>query len=238
MDVALALVAGLAVVGALAAFAVWRVERWARDRGLSAVRQELADVLGVDDVALEVPARPLLPALVRPPGTVATLRALDVPVGDDDGRLRDLDADVAEVRVHLRERRLTTGDGTFRATIDQEQLGRMVQLPGVVARLELRRDRLRVWTVLGVPVDTEVRLERDALRVVPDPLQVRDLLRLPGLSAFRRTLEAGGLSLPLPRFPLDARIDHLELREGCVVASGTFRGIDRVVATDRSGPRG
>lgn len=218
--VVLAVLVVVAIVGAR------RAEAWATTVGLHRAQQQLAATLRTDDVRLDVPARPLLPELLRAPGTPATVHARAVPIGDGDGRLRTLDADAPDVRVDLRTRRLTTAPGTFRAIIAADDLARMVRLPGVVSRLELRHHGLRVWTVLGVPVDTATELVDGELRVVPDPLQVRDLLRLPGLGAFRRTLEAGGLRIALPQLPLGAVIDDLRFGEGQVTATGRFDGLD------------
>ena len=210
----------------VAVVAVVRLERWATTVGLERARQHLATSFGTDDVALDVPARPLLPALLRHPGTPAQVSARAVPIGDGRGRLRTLEAAAPDVRIEVRTRRLVTAEGTFRAVIAGDDLARSVRLPGVVARLELRRHGLRVWTVLGVPVDTRTELSGGALRVLPDPLQVRDLLALPGLGAFRRTLEVGGLRIELPQLPLGAVIDELEFGEGQVTASGRFPGLE------------
>lgn len=216
----LLLVAVAAVVGAR------RAERWATTVGLARAQAQLTDRLGTADVTLDVPARPLLPELLRAPGTPARLHAGGVPIGDRDGRLRTLEADAPDVRIDPRTRRLTTAPGTFTAVITADDLARMVRLPGVVNRLELRHHGLRVWTVLGVPVDTATELVDGELRVVPDPLQVRDLLKLPGLGAFRRTIEAGGLRIALPQLPLGATIDDLRFGDGQVTASGRFEGLD------------
>lgn len=213
-------------LGTVVVVAGRRVEAWATTIGLDRARQQLVDNLGTREVTLDVPARPLLPDLLRAPGTPARLFAYHVPIGDRDGQLRALEVDAPDVRVDLRTRRLTTAPGTFRAIIAGDDLEQMVRLPGVVSRLELRHHGLRVWTVLGVPVDTVTELVDGELRVVPDPLQVRDLLRLPGLSAFRRTLEAGGMRIALPELPLGATIDDLRFGEGQVTATGRFDGLD------------
>lgn len=215
----------LLVVAASVAGARW-AERWATTEGLARAQQQLAQALGTPDVTLDVPARPLLPELLRAPGTPARLQARAVPIGDRDGRLRTLEADAPDVRVDVRTRRLTTAPGTFTAVITADDLARMVRLPGVVNRLELRHHGLRVWTVLGVPVDTATELVDGELRVVPDPLQVRDLLKLPGLGAFRRTIEAGGLRIALPQLPLGATIEDLRFGDGQVTATGRFEGLD------------
>jgi CBS domain-containing protein len=196
-------------------------ERWARTRGLAIARQRLDEQLGADSLRIEVPARPLLPALLRPPGTSATIDAHGVPVGDRSGYLRHLHAVVDDVRVRLTDRAVTTGSGTFTAVVGQEDLGRILRLPGIVTRLELRRAGLRVWTPLAVPVDADVLVRDGGLVVLPDPVQVRRLLDLPGLSAFRRTIEGGGLRLGLPELPLGAEVTDLAFDDGAVVVTGT-----------------
>lgn len=221
---ALALLALLVTAGVVATVAWHRLETWATTTGLARARDQLASALRTDDVTLTVDARPLVPALLR--GTTAQVVARRVPVGDADAHLRRLDAAATQVRVDRRTRRLTTAPGTFTAVLGQDDLSRAVRLPGVVSRLELRRHGVRAWTVLGVPVDTSTELVDGELRVVPDPLQVRDLLRLPGLGAFRRTLEAGGLRIALPELPLGARVESLAFGEGEVVVRGRFDGLD------------
>jgi hypothetical protein len=195
------------------------VELWARDRGLTLARRRLASVTGVDDVALSVDGRPLVATLLRRPGTVVTLTAHDVPVGDD-GRLRDLDATVRDVRLDLRSRCIATGTGTFTATIDERELGGMLTLPSVVARVELRAEGLRVWTVLGVPLDAEVFVGDRTLRVLPDPVQLAPLLRLPGTAPLRRAVAGRGLEVALPALPFDAIVETLSFAAGEVVATG------------------
>ena len=113
-----------------------------------------------------------------------------------------------------------TGPGTFTATIDERELGDLVRLPGVVARLEVGENGLRVWTVLGVGLDTEVLVVDGALRVIPDPVQVAPLLRLPGVGALRRTIEGRGLRLDLPPLPFGATVEAITFDAGAAIASG------------------
>jgi hypothetical protein len=221
VQVVVSVALGVVVVTVAAAVAA---EAWARTRGLARAADQLAAQVGTTDLELTVPERPLLPVLLRGPGTSAELVARDVPVGDRGGHVRELRAHVVDVRVDPRRRTLVLGEGTFTATIGQEDLGRVVQLPGVVDRLELRRAGLRVWTVLAVPVDAEVLVIDGGLTILPDPLQIDGLLALPGLSAFRRTLENASLRLPLPVLPLDGRILDLVFDDGEVVVSGSSAG--------------
>lgn len=212
-----ALVSGAAAMAVIAALA----ERWARTRGLERATTVLRDRLRAGALRLDVPARPLLPGLLRDAGTAAHLVAHDVPVGDDGGHLADLDVRVPGVRLRPGRRVLETADGSFTALVGQEDLGRIVTLPGVVSRLELRTAGLRVWTVLAVPIDAEVAVADHALVVIPDPLQVSRLLELPGLSAFRRTVAHGGVRLGLPDLPLGAAITGLVFGDGEVTVTGT-----------------
>ncbi|MEX1163581.1 MAG: DUF2993 domain-containing protein [Nitriliruptor sp.] len=202
------------VVGAVAA------ERWARTRGLELAAAQVAIQLGTTSpVVVDVPARPLLPALLSADGTEAQITARDVPVGDD-ARLRDLHATIGDVRAHLRARELRTGHGTFTAMVDEAELGRLVRLPGVVSRLELRASGLRVWTVLGVAVDADVLVHDGALRVIPDPAQAGRLLELPGLAAFRRAIDGRGLLVELPALPFDARVETVRFLDAQVEVTG------------------
>lgn len=196
-------------------------ERWARARGLARVRRRLAAELLTDRVSVTAPERPLLPALLRRDGTRAEVHAEDVPVGDG-AMLRSLTATITHVRADVAGRALTTGPGTFTATIDERELAALVRLPGIVARLELGADGLRVWTVLGIAVDADVLVHEGALRVIPDPAHLAPILRLPGVGAFRRTLEGAGLRLELPPLPFDATVEALSFGVGQVVASGRF----------------
>lgn len=195
-------------------------ERWARTRGLAIAAQRLTAELGAGQtVELRVPARPLLPALLTGSGVEAHIAARDVPVGDD-GRLRSVTATFGEVRVRPGARVVTTDLGIFAATVDESELARVVPLPGVVSRLEVRATGLRVWTVLARAVDAEVLVVEGALRIIPDPVQVADLLALPGLAAFRRTIEGTGLLLPLPLMPFGAEVETVTFRDGQVDVTG------------------
>jgi hypothetical protein len=210
-----AAVAVLCLVGLAAVLA----ERWARTRGLELARRRLAAELGTDAVTLAAQDRPLLLALLGRDGGRIAIHAEDVPVGDD-ALLRSLEATVHDVRVDLPGRRLTTGVGTFTATVDERELGLLVRVPGVVSRLELGAGGLRVWTVLGVAVDADVLVHDGALRVIPDPAQVAPLLRLPGVGAFRRAIEGAGLLLALPTLPFDATVETVTFDTGQAVATG------------------
>jgi hypothetical protein len=201
----------------LAAVAAIVGERWAQTRGLALARRQVADRLGTDAVTIDAPQRPLLTALLR--GTRVEVRADDVPIGDG-AMLRSLEASLHDVRADVRDRAVITGLGTFAARIEERELGALVRLPGVVSRLELGPTGLRVWTVLGVAVDADVLVHDGALRVIPDPVQVAALLRLPGVAAFRRTVEGAGLRLELPPLPFGAIVEALDFRTGEVVATG------------------
>lgn len=194
-------------------------ERWARTRGLDRIRRRVAAELGTDRVRLAVPARPLLPALLRAGGTVVEVHAEDVPVGDG-AMLRSLAATIPHVRADVGARALTTGLGSFTATVDERELAALVRLPGIVSRLEIAPDGLRVWTVLGLGVDADVLVHDGALRVIPDPAQLAPLLQLPGVGAFRRAIEGAGLRLELPALPFDATVEALSFRVGQAVATG------------------
>lgn len=194
-------------------------ERWVRARGVAAAERRLGDELGTRALALTVDRRPLLPSLLRRPGVPVELRASDVRVGDD-GLLRELHTSVADVHIDVRRRVLTTGPGTFVATIEERELASLVRLPSVVSRLELHGEGLRVWTVLGIGVDAEVLVLDGALRVVPDPVQIAPILRLPGVGAFRRMIEGAGLRLELPPLPFGAIVEELSFTTGAVVATG------------------
>lgn len=208
------------IVAALsAAVGVVVAERWARGRGSDLARERLAAELGTRSVEISIDERPLVPALLRRPGIAVRIHATDVPVADG-ALLRDLFASVRDVRVDLRKRVLTTDDGTFAVTIDERELGSLVHLPNVVTRLELRDEGLRAWTVLGVGIDVEVIVLDGALRLVPDPVQVAPLLRLPGVNAFRRTIEGAGLRLELPVLPFGAIVEELSFTPAAVVATG------------------
>lgn len=213
----LLLLAGPAVIIALAC-----LERWTRVYAPALARRRIVAELGTERVTVDVPERPLLPALLRPAGTRVSVYATDVPVGAGS-MLRSLSATLDGVRAEVRGRALTTGLGTFTATIDERELGALVRLPGVVSRLELSADGLRVWTVLGIAIDADVLVHDGALRVIPDPAQVAALLRLPGLGAFRRAIEGTGLRLELPTLPFDATVESLAFDVGQAVATGRLR---------------
>jgi hypothetical protein len=212
--VAIVVAAGLVVAAAALAS-----ERWATTRGLARVHRQLAAELGTHRVTVTAHARPLLPALLRAEGTRVDVQAEDVPVGDG-AALRALAASIPHVRADVGRRVLTTGPGTFTATIDERELSSLVRLPGIVSRLEVAADGLRVWTVLGIGVDADVLVVGGALRVIPDPAQLAPLLQLPGVGAFRRVIEGAGLRLELPALPFDAVVETIAFSAGTVVVSG------------------
>lgn len=217
--VAVAVAVALAAAAVAAVAALVAAERWTRTRGLERAAGALQHRLGtVEPVHLALAGHPLLPALLRG-GSDAEVTASAVPVGDD-ARLRDLTVRVEGVRLRIRAGALETGTGTFVATVDEAELARLLPLPALVTRLELRASGLRVWTVVGVPIDTEVMVADGALRVLPDPVQVRSLLELPGLSAVRRPIDELGMRIALPDLPFGAVVRSLTFDDGQVVVHG------------------
>jgi hypothetical protein len=213
--VGLALALGVAVVVVVAVVA----ERYARGRGLVRVADRLTDEFGTArPVTLDVPERPLLPALLRGRAT-ARMSATDVPVGDG-AQLERLDSEVDTLELSIRRRTLRTGPTRFVARIEERELARVVDLPTVVSRLELRAEGLRVWTVLGLPLDAEVLVTDGGLRIVPDPAQLAAAAQLPGLSALRRAIDGLGLQLPLPPLPLDAVVETVTFDTGVAHVTG------------------
>jgi hypothetical protein len=194
-------------------------ERWARGQGLDRAEAHLTARLGTaTPVRLDVPERPLLPALLAGRAS-ANIDAEGVPVGDR-AQLERLTVALDPVRLHLRDTTLHTGTGSFTATVAERELGDLVRLPGAISRLELRAAGLRVWTVLGVPLDAEVLIHEGGLRVLPDPAQLERLLALPGLSALRRAVGHLGLLLPLPPLPFGAVVEDLRFTAGRLDVSG------------------
>jgi hypothetical protein len=198
---------------AVPAAAVVVAERLARGRGLERAAAHLTAQLGTQrPVRLVVPERPLLPALLAGRAS-AQVDAEGVPVGDG-AQLERLSVRLDPVRVRLRDTTLHTGAGSFEATVAERELGDLVRLPGVISRLELRAEGLRVWTVLGVALDAEVLVHDGALRVLPDPAQTARLLARPGLAGLRRMVDGLGLLLPLPALPFGAVVETVVFDTG------------------------
>jgi hypothetical protein len=196
-------------------------ERLARGQGLDRAAAHLTTQLGTArPVRLVVPERPLLPALLAGRASVQ-IDAEGVPVGDG-AQLEQLDIRLDPVRLRLRDTTLHTGPGSFTATVAERELGDLVRLPGVISRLELRAEGLRVWTVLGVPLDAEVMVHDGALRVLPDPAQVARLLARPGLSSLRRAVDGLGLLLPLPTLPFGAVVEAVAFETGRAHVTGSI----------------
>jgi hypothetical protein len=204
---------------ALPAAAVVVAERLARGQGLDRAAAHLTSQLGTArPVRLEVPERPLLPALLAGRAS-ARIDAEGVPVGDG-AQLEQLTVELDPVRLRLRDTTLHTGAGTFTATVAERELGDLVRLPGVISRLELRDDGLRAWTVFGVSLDAEVMVHDGALRVLPDPAQVARLLARPGLAGLRRAVDGLGLLLPLPTLPFGAVVETVSFETGRAQVAG------------------
>jgi hypothetical protein len=217
-----ATVVGLAgSAAAVPAAAAVVAERLARGQGLDRAAAHLTSQLGTaTPVRLGVPERPLLPALLAGRAS-AQIDAEGVPVGDG-AQLEQLTVQLDPVRLRLRDTTLHTGTGSFTATVAERELGDLVRLPGVISRLELRAEGLRVWTVLGVALDAEVMVHEGALRVLPDPAQVARLLALPGLSALRRAVDGLGLLLPLPPLPFGAVVEAVAFETGRAHVTGSI----------------
>jgi hypothetical protein len=215
-----AAVVGLAgSAAAVPAAAVVVAERLARGQGLERAAAHLTAQLGTErPVRLAVPERPLLPALLAGRAT-AQVEAEGVPVGDG-AQLEQLSVRLDPVRLRLRDTTLHTGAGVFEASVAERELGDLVRLPGVVSRLELRADGLRVWTVFGVALDAEVLVHDGALRVLPDPAQMARLFARPGLAGLRRAVDGLGLLLPLPPLPFGAVVETLTFDTGRAHVTG------------------
>jgi hypothetical protein len=195
------------------------VERLARGRGLERAAAHLTSQLETEQpVLLDVPERPLLPALLTGRAT-ARIDAEGVPVGDG-AQLEQLTVELDPVRLRLRDATLHTGAGTFTATVAERELGDLVRLPGVISRLELRADGLRAWTVFGVALDAEVMVNDGALRVLPDPAQMARLFARPGLAGLRRAVDGLGLLLPLPTLPFGAVVETVAFETGRAQVTG------------------
>lgn len=222
MSVSVAAVA-VAVLAACLAVVIVGValaaERYARGPALARAAARLTEELGTArPVTLVVPERPLLPALLRGRAS-ARVSASGVPVGDH-GQLDRLDAEVATLALSVRRRTLQASEARFAARIEERELAAVIELPSVVSRLELRPEGLRVWTVLGIPLDAEVLVTGEGLRVVPDPAQLAAVAQLPGLSAVRRAVDGLGLRLPFPPLPLGAFVETVTFETGVAHVTG------------------
>jgi hypothetical protein len=214
------IVAGLAgSAAAVPAAAAVVVERLARGRGLERAAAHLTSQLGTErPVRLDVPERPLLPALLAGRAS-ARIDAEGVPVGDG-AQLEQLSIRLDPVRLRLRDTTLHTGAGSFAASVAERELTDLVRLPGVISRLELRADGLRAWTIFGVALDADVMIHDGALRVLPDPAQMARLFARPGLAGLRRAVDGLGLLLPLPTLPFGAVVETVRFETGRAHVTG------------------
>lgn len=183
-------------------------EHVARTRVLERVR------LGVEQAAtapadLRVPHRPLLLHAWRRhiPSAHTTIRGM--AVGETGARIELLDVDLLEV--DLTGPRLRPGirarSGSFTARMSVEDLNLLVQLPPGVSRVELRPGRVRLRTLAGVGIDTNVEVADGRMRISPH-------------GGVLRLLPPTGWTVRLPDLPFGAVVTSIEPEHDAVMLHG------------------
>lgn len=141
------------------------------------------------------------------------LAARDVPLGDLGARLSTLEVALHELELHGSRLRphVRASAGSFVASLGEEAISDLVQLPPVVERVWFVGDGLRVHTVMGIAFTCEVRLEDGRIVVHP---RVGEALagRLPWR----------GLARPVPELPFGATLESLVVDGGEVVVTGSM----------------
>lgn len=145
--------------------------------------------------------------------SVVALTAHHVPIRDGVAELARIDVQLRKVSWEGRGsgRRVMAEAGDFTARIEQSELQKLVDLPPLVRRLEVRNEHLRLITTGGLAVDLRVTAEDHAIVLAPvaNPL--------PKVLPMR-------WRVPLEELPAGARIQRAVVRDGAVVASGPLDG--------------
>jgi hypothetical protein len=206
----------LVLLAATTVLATVGLERWLRTRGLQQLEERVAAELGapctVTVTTAPGPLRHLRAVLWDRRLAGVLLEATEVPLGGARAHLASLTAHVEELplvgrRLGPRPGRAT---GTFRAHLEDGQLGPLLGLPPVVQGVFVHGEGLRVTTYAGVALTCDVVLEDGG--VVVRPRSPSALARLPWPQVVT----------PLPELPLGARVERLTLEDGHAVAEGTF----------------
>lgn len=201
------LLLGLLVVGALAVVVEQLVER----RVPRVAAERLGRALGLPvEVVAAGRGRDWLRTRRL---SVVSLTTHHVPIRGGAAELDRLDVLLRGVRLEGRggDRHLVADAGEFTATIGQDQLRRLLDLPPLVRSLEVRGDRVRFVTTGGLNVD--VRLSAEAHAIVLAPVANP----LPKVLPVR-------LRIPLDELPAGAHVQRAVVRDGAVVASGSLDG--------------
>lgn len=178
------------------------------DRVVERVRAAIEDAAGAP-TTLEVPHRPLWRHLWRRLVPTARVTFTDLPIADGRSSLAELVVDLTAIHLDGPRRRpdVHADAGTFRATLTADALNRLVTLPPGLSALELTDDGLRLRTVAGLAVDTDVELRPSAVRVT-------------ARGGVLRLLPTTGWTTPLPALPYGATIRRIETARGLARAHG------------------
>lgn len=138
-----------------------------------------------------------------------SLLADQLPIAGTSAVIDRLEVELVGVRTLGRgaDRQITTEGGRFRATLGEEQVRHLVDLPPLVRRLDLRGSRVRLVTSTGLVVDLQVQVVAGAIELKP---VVNPLGAL--LPVLRR--------IALPNLPAGATIESVVVRDGQLVAQG------------------
>lgn len=168
-------------------------------------------------------------AVVRRRITALEIISERVPIGDDGAHLTSLHVRLEELELQgprLRPLQLRAGSGAFRATLTDDGLADLVDLPPVVDRVSLMGDGLRISTALGVAITCDVLLEDE--RIVVRPRMAPPLAARFSWASF---------AVGVPELPFGARLESLTVDGGEIVLHGHLEPAElswRVRTTDES----
>ena len=180
--------------------------------------ERLQALTGGTVVAIDITGSPVTWHLLRRRVPAITVVARNVPVGDGDASIHELQVDLTDVTLPrgrtgtARHRPLTARQGRFRAVLDQDDLVRLADLPRVVRSLRLTAEgTVEITTVAGVRMTATLDTRDGAIVVRPD-------------GGLLGALEGVQLTIPLPDLPAGAVVAWVEVRGRVLVAGGPVDG--------------
>lgn len=180
---------------------------------LEVTRRGLVTFLRTDQLEVDAGPRGLLRGLLRRHFPQLRIHVTAMPLDGGRAQVDQLHVMLDNVRVKLTLRgpMVRIGAVRFRATINQAQLNRLVELPSVVDRFSITPNGFTFHTFTGLPVFTTVELKDNQLVVAPtSPVPIPWLPRI-------------GWGITLPNLPVGAKLSQLALYDGLLIAAGSVR---------------